>query len=139
MTRREPWQREPEEREPRVRWTYPRELRRWTDSSGRARVTEPGTEGQASWGPLTVWSFVPDDGSPSTFQISFNHSWMPGIFDSEVAARYGARFPDASLMSLQEAANAREGRERSLITMEDLRAERSRLEKLLGDAAGRDA
>lgn len=55
------------------------------------------------------------------FVISSRELWLPGAYESERAARYAFRFPDAVLQKLQDEANKRLER---VITFKDLQKQR---------------
>jgi hypothetical protein len=58
--------------------------------------------------------------SGNGYLISSRGMWLPGVYESERAARYAFRFPDAVLQELTERI-CHAGR---VITFADLRAER---------------
>ena len=62
-------------------------------------------------------------GTDGTFLISSRGCWLPGIYDSERAARYAFRFGDAALQGLSERICRIDGESRA-ITMDDLREAR---------------
>lgn len=62
------------------------------------------------------------------FVISSRQVAIPGCYDSERAARYAFRFPDAELQRLQDAINdAEPDHEKRVISFEALQALRKRL------------
>lgn len=57
-----------------------------------------------------------DDG----YVISSRGTWLPGVYESEKAARVAFRLPDSVLASLQEQANLDEGGKGGVITHRDV-------------------
>jgi hypothetical protein len=64
----------------------------------------------------------PDD--DGTFTISSHAMWLPGIYDSERAARYAFRFSNETLQQLSDRICAVHGENRA-ITTDDLKAARA--------------
>jgi hypothetical protein len=58
------------------------------------------------------------------FVISSGHTWLPGLYESERAARYAFKFPDETLSSLRNSKNVKEG---ATITFNDLQAAKATL------------
>jgi hypothetical protein len=58
------------------------------------------------------------------YVISSRQVWLPGIYDSERAARYAFRFDDPTLAALNDRICHIKGENR-LITMDDLRGARA--------------
>ena len=50
---------------------------------------------------------LPRHATDLEYQISSCGGWLPGVYDSERAARYAFRFTGADLQALQDAVNAR--------------------------------
>jgi hypothetical protein len=48
---------------------------------------------------------LPTDATALEYQISSHQVWLPGVYDSERAARYACRFKDADLQALQDSVN----------------------------------
>jgi hypothetical protein len=65
-----------------------------------------------------------DHATDLRFTISSHNVWLPGVYDSEGAARYAFRFRDEDLDALQEQANAAAGGTGGVITFEMLRQTR---------------
>lgn len=61
-----------------------------------------------------------------TYVISSGGCWLPGAYDSRLAAYFAFRFSGEALQRLQDAANARGD---GIITRADLNAERKRHER----------
>lgn len=62
------------------------------------------------------------------FTIASGGMWLPGCYDSERAARYAFRFPDAALRRLQDRVNdAEPDHERRVISFEMLQELRKEL------------
>lgn len=62
-----------------------------------------------------------------TYVSSSGHTWLPGVFADERAARYAFRLKDETLFALQEAKNSAERDYAArVLTFEDLQAARRR-------------
>jgi len=56
------------------------------------------------------------------YVVSSRRVWLPGVYESERAAKYATRFDELTLHGLQKAANERGGGTGGVITFADLQA-----------------
>ena len=121
---------------PAFRWREPDERVDFSSSGRHEKVARWGRGRDA--GRLKVWEGSSADlrGGRPVYTISAHDCWMPGMYESEVAAYWALSFGDESLERLQAAANAREGDARHVVTRTDLEAERERLSALARGGSG---
>lgn len=67
------------------------------------------------------------------YVISSHHVWRPGAYDSERTARYAFRFPDETLLRLQDRKNEQSGGAGGIITFDDLQGEKFQQAELTSD------
>ena len=56
-----------------------------------------------------------------TYVISAYHVWRPGCFESKLAAWHGQRLTDEEIQELQNRAILRDGPEKAVITLQDIK------------------